>query len=205
MKKIKEIIKYLNDNPRIKAIAKLAFWIVFFSIFFLVFYIIGLLTPSKPKKEDNKTNIISTMEKIANGNYEFEYNIVINDNKIKMNGEKYEDIIRFYKEEGGNITKYQVEGEHAYQIIGDYFEPITDNIYVDIEQQYMDLDSIRILLSKYRSEKENDSYVFELLDRQIVVTSTKNNLKIITNNGTIGYELLYHNFNNVAEIKRISD
>ena len=93
MKKIKELLKFLNDNPRIKAIVKLTFWVLFFAVFFLIFYLVSLLTPSKPKKEDGNTNIIKAVETIANGNYEFEYNITINDNKIKMNGEKYNNIM----------------------------------------------------------------------------------------------------------------
>ena len=190
MKKIKELLKFLNDNPRIKAIVKLTFWVLFFAVFFLIFYLVSLLTPSKPKKEDSNANIIKTIETIANGNYEFEYNITI---------------MRFYKEENGSINKYQVEGEHAYQIIGDYFEPITDNIYGDIEPDYMNLDIIRILLSKYRYQKVDESYVFDMLDRNITVVNTKTNLKIVVNNESINYELLYYNFNNTAEIKRISD
>ena len=205
MKKIKELLKFLNDNPRIKAIVKLTFWVLFFAVFFLIFYLVSLLTPSKPKEEDSKANIIKTIETIANGNYEFEYNITINNNKIKMNGEKYNDIIRFYKEENGSIVKYQVEGEHAYQIIGDYFEPVTDNIYGDIEVGYIDLNSIINLISKYRYDIVNGVYVFDLLDRQIAITINKTDLKIITNNGTIGYELSYRNYNSVKEIKRISD
>ena len=205
MKKIKELLKFLNDNPRIKAIVKLTFWVLFFAVFFLIFYLVSLLTPSKPKKEDSNANIIKAIETIANGNYEFEYNITINDNNIKINGEKYNNIMRFYKEENGSINKYQVEGEHAYQIIGDYFEPITDNIYGDIEPDYMNLDIIRILLSKYRYQKVDESYVFDMLDRNITVVNTKTNLKIVVNNESINYELLYYNFNNTAEIKRISD
>lgn len=205
MKQIKEFFKYLNDNPRMKAIFKLCLWIFFFVIMFAIFYIISLFAPQKPNNTKEKQDIIKDIEKIASGNYEFEYTITINDNKIKMNGEKYNDIMRFYKEENGSINKYQIEGEHAYQIIGDYFEPITDNIYGDIEPEYIDLSSVTNLISKYQYREVTNSYIFDLLDRQIVVSYDKTNLKIITNNGSIGYELSYHNFNNVAEIKRISD
>lgn len=205
MEKIKEFLKYLNDNPRIKAIFKLGLWLIFFATIFVVFYIISLIVPQKPNNSTKKQDIIKTIEVVASSNYEFEYNIKVNDNKIKMNGQKYNDIMRFYKEDNGNIVKYQIEGEHAYQIIGDYFEPITDNIYGDIEIGFIDLNSIISLLSTYQYRLVDNNYEYDLIDRKVVITDSKTSLKITITTEANSYELSYHNYNEVEEIKRISD
>ena len=205
MEKIKEFLKYLNDNPRIKAIFKLGLWLLFFAIIFVVFYIISLIVPQKPNNSTKKQDIIKTIEVVASSNYEFEYNIKVNDNKIKMNGQKYNDIMRFYKEDNGNIVKYQIEGEHAYQIIGDYFEPITDNIYGDIEIGFIDLNSIISLLSTYQYRLVDNNYEYDLVDRKVVITDSKTSLKITITTEANSYELSYRNYNEVEEIKRISD
>ncbi len=205
MEKIKEFLKYLNDNPRIKAIFKLGLWLIFFATIFVVFYIISLIVPQKPNNSTKKQDIIKTIEVVASSNYEFEYNIKVNDNKIKMNGQKYNDIMRFYKEDNGNIVKYQIEGEHAYQIIGDYFEPITDNIYGDIEIGFIDLNSIISLLSTYQYRLVDNNYEYDLIDRKVVITDSKTSLKITITTEANSYELSYRNYNEVEEIKRISD
>ncbi len=205
MEKIKEFLKYLNDNPRIKAIFKLGLWLIFFATVFVVFYIISLIVPQKPNNSTKKQDIIKAIEVVASSNYEFEYNIKVNDNKIKMNGQKYNDIMRFYKEDNGNIVKYQIEGEHAYQIIGDYFEPITDNIYGDIEIGFIDLNSIISLLSTYQYRLVDNNYEYDLVDRKVVITDSKTSLKITITTEANSYELSYRNYNEVEEIKRISD
>lgn len=208
MKEIRDFVKELRKTTRGKAIIKLSIWLILFAVIMLTLNIVSMFIPqnnnSNPVPE--KVNIINILNNLSTSNYDFTYNIVTLDNKYLFEGSIYNDMEKGYKETNGNIIKYQIEDNESYQMIGDYYEPISD-VYENIDINYLKPNKIVELISdKNYSNNENEySYIFD----NITITFTIENkiiysIKINTVEG-LSYEITIKNINNVNEIKSIKN
>ena len=202
MEKIKKFFKYLNDNPRMKALFKLGIWVLFFAIVFAVVSILGALMPKKNNTSNTKIDCVKKLIELKECNYEYEYTITKPDSKIIYKGSNYQGIEQGYKETD-KIIKYQVEDNMSYQIIGDYFEPI-ESIYDDVDVSLISLSSIAELIKAYNATIVDNSCVYNFFDKAITITINKDSAIININMEQDKYLLNYTNINHTNEIKRIT-
>ena len=207
MKQFKDFIKELRKTPRGRALFKLGLWIIFFAFCGLLLLLMSIFAEKKQPVESNKqeTSVIASLNNLANTNYSYNFEVNNENGKVVYHGDKYLDIYYGYRENNENIIKYQLEGEYAYQIIGDYSEPI-DTVYQNVNAQYFTIGNIINMIVDKTYEKTDNNYVYHMEGITITIQITNNyiNSILIEDNGST-YHFTYSNYNNVNEIKRIAN
>ena len=118
------------NTQRGRASLKLGIYAIFI-VFILILIIFK--TPRQKQQQVINYSLDSIKEKesktqnIAENNYHFEYNLVIDGNKIKYYGDKNKNIEVGYKEDSTGIIKYYKENDLVYKV-GLDSKDIIDNL-----------------------------------------------------------------------------
>lgn len=155
---LKKKIKEMKKTTKGTAILKLIGWGIFFFIIF-VFWVIASFTYSPSKMEnakpdnnitdqeeqkpiiDKEKEYIKLLEDLERSNYDYKYEITINDSKYIYNGKKENNIEQGYKESNNGIIKYYIDDTGIYEETTTNKIPIT-NLYENIEEDNLNINKI---------------------------------------------------------------
>lgn len=202
------------QTERGKSLIKLGLWLIF-----ILAIIIFAYTNKNDETVNNENKEIEEKEtyefkkydemidSLLNSNYEFNYDIVIDDNNYLFNGTKCNNEVLGYKESNMGIVKYYIS-DNTYQVILKDLVPI-ENLYENIDTNYLDLNILFNNLNEYlyNIEKNEDTRVITYKKEGYQVKVTTNldnvtNINIVVDNNT--YNLSY-NVVNTCNIGVISE
>lgn len=169
------------QTERGKAIVKLGLWLVF--ILALIIFALVNKNDNTINKENEETEekevyefkkYDEMIESLLDSNYEFNYDIVINDTNYLFNGTKCNNEILGYKESNMGIIKYYIS-DNTYQVVLKELVPI-ENLYENIDINYLDLNILFNNLNEYL-------YNIEKNDNKRTITYKKDGyqVEVITN------------------------
>lgn len=169
------------QTERGKAIVKLGLWLVF--ILALIIFALVNKNDNTINKENEETEekevyefkkYDEMIESLLDSNYEFNYDIVINDTNYLFNGTKCNNEVLGYKESNMGIIKYYIS-DNTYQVVLKELVPI-ENLYENIDINYLDLNILFNNLNEYL-------YNIEKNDNKRTITYKKDGyqVEIITN------------------------
>ena len=204
-------------TDRGKALTKLLLWVVFIVIVLGAFIMqekdniddyqmpSNEVTNEENRDDDNIFKKYSDMqEELLNNNYLYKYIITNSEEKIVFSGIKNGTNETGYKETKAGIIKYQIVDGIVSQINMDEITNI-DNLYENIDRNYLDISLLFNNLSEYL-------YSTEKKDSKRTITYDKDGYKVsvITNLESIEkiqitvdewiYELNFYNVNNISKI-----
>ena len=190
------------QTERGKSLIKLGLWLIF-----ILAIIIFAYTNKNDETVNNENKEIEEKEtyefkkydemidSLLNSNYEFNYDIVIDDNNYLFNGTKCNNEVLGYKESNMGIVKYYIS-DNTYQVILKDLVPI-ENLYENIDTNYLDLNILFNNLNEYlyNIEKNEDTRVITYKKEGYQVEVTTNldnvtNINIVVDNNT--YNLSYN-------------
>ena len=190
------------QTERGKSLIKLGLWLIF-----ILAIIIFTYTNKNDETVNNENKEIEEKEtyefkkydemidSLLNSNYEFNYDIVIDDNNYLFNGTKCNNEVLGYKESNMGIVKYYIS-DNTYQVILKDLVPI-ENLYENIDTNYLDLNILFNNLNEYlyNIEKNEDTRVITYKKEGYQVKVTTNldnvtNINIVVDNNT--YNLSYN-------------
>ena len=190
------------QTERGKSLIKLGLWLIF-----ILAIIIFAYTNKNDETVNNENKEIEEKEtyefkkydemidSLLNSNYEFNYDIVIDDNNYLFNGTKCNNEVLGYKESNMGIIKYYIS-DNTYQVILKDLVPI-ENLYENIDTNYLDLNILFNNLNEYlyNIEKNEDTRVITYKKEGYQVKVTTNldnvtNINIVVDNNT--YNLSYN-------------
>ena len=204
-------------TDRGKALTKLLLWVVFIVIVLGAFIMqekdniddyqmpSNEVTNEENQDDDNNFKKYSDMQdELLNNNYLYKYIITNSEEKIVFSGIKNGTNETGYKETKAGIIKYQIVDGIVSQINMDEITNI-DNLYENIDRNYLDISLLFNNLSEYL-------YSTEKKDSKRTITYDKDGYKVsvITNLESIEkieitvdewiYELNFYNVNNISKI-----
>lgn len=204
-------------TDRGKALTKLLLWVVFIVIVLGAFIMqekdniddyqmpSNEVTDEENQDDDNNFKKYSDMqEELLNNNYLYKYIITNSEEKIVFSGIKNGTNETGYKETKDGIIKYQIIDGTINQINMDEITNI-DNLYENIDRNYLDISLLFNNLSEYLYSTEKE-------DSKRTITYDKDGYKVsvITNLESIEkiqitvdewiYELNFYNVNNISKI-----
>ena len=204
-------------TDRGKALTKLLLWVVFIVIVLGAFIMqekdniddyqmpSNEVTDEENQVNDNNFKKYSDMQdELLNNNYLYKYIITNSEEKIVFSGIKNGTNETGYKETKAGIIKYQIVDGIVSQINIDEITNI-DNLYENIDRNYLDISLLFNNLSEYL-------YSTEKKDSKRTITYDKDGYKVsvITNLESIEkieitvdewiYELNFYNVNNISKI-----
>lgn len=205
------------QTDRGKALTKLLLWVVFIVIVLGAFIMqekdniddyqmpSNEVTDEENQVNDNNFKKYSDMQdELLNNNYLYKYIITNSEEKIVFSGIKNGTNETGYKETKAGIIKYQIVDGIVSQINMDEITNI-DNLYENIDRNYLDISLLFNNLSEYL-------YSTEKKDSKRTITYDKDGYKVsvITNLESIEkieiavdewiYELNFYNVNNISKI-----
>lgn len=222
---MKEKIKELKKTSKGKAILRLIKWGIFFCVLFIFLIVMSLITPKNNNvvKPNTKPEIkepvpedkiipeeilsLSTLNNtyISLINYDYNYEIIVNDLKYVFKGTKNSLIDTGYKESPEGIIKYVIDSTGIYNETTNSKTPIT-NLYEGLKEEYFNLEKIFTTLKGidlklnhnhncpnylYEGKLEDITYQIELKEK----TKELMFIYIISNN-----ESYYLNFSNINAV-----
>ena len=179
--KLKKKINEMRQTSKGKAILKLVGWAIFFFILFIFLAKSSMLPQAETeknnikvplnnsddtnKKVDNKDILKKVQNDLLTKNYDYTYEIKINEDKYTYEGNKKNNIDKGYKTNMSEIIKYYIDDTGVYRDLGNE-KIMIDNLYQEINSNYVNLEYI---LSKSEDEalKQNDfdgDYIFTAND-----------------------------------------
>ena len=205
------------QTDRGKALTKLLLWILFIVIVLGAFIMqekdniddyqmpSNEVTDEENQVNDNNFKKYSDMQdELLNNNYLYKYIITNSEEKIVFSGIKNGTNETGYKETKAGIIKYQIVDGIVSQINMDEITNI-DNLYENIDRNYLDISLLFNNLSEYLYSTEKE-------DSKRTITYDKDGYKVsvITNLESIEkiqitvdewiYELNFYNVNNISKI-----
>lgn len=216
MKDVKNFFKSLKsfwDNPKLKGVTQLIFWIVFFAIVAIMF------RSGKSSDTTNKTNIDSNTN-ISNKaikedssvvSYEYEYIYTENDNVINISGTHYD-----------NKEKFTLNGVSYYSISDKYYNALT-NVEVNIDyaidewsynniknitdnNPYSNLTKFKAGIEKYEyniSKEIYNKYYNRTYPNDIIITINKSESNIVEATINYGFGSVSIKYTNINEIENL--
>lgn len=212
----KNFLSKCFKDKRWHALLVLIIWIIVLSLLMGIVLIVNhfdntpksnsTVAPDNQQFSPDTPVVLSYMEKLnnlLNQNYEFIYTIQNENEKIRFEGTKEDNIIKGYKQSNSGIIKYKIENQKTYQILVDKTIEIT-NLYDDIDSSLLDLNYLVTILNQVNennvivTEEENIStYAYNLTQDEealeIIVTENSNyisQMEIHRNNDTYTLEFL---------------
>ncbi len=217
-------IKQMRETSKGKAILKLIGWLIFFLLLFIFLIIASFLnptasdlsnninnneTPSIPNPDEQTENtptetlasktFISAKNNLISKDYNYNFEITINNLKYTYNGTKTSLTNTGYKESPNGIIKYLIDDTGIYSLVQDTKSPLTD-LYENIESNYLDLEYLSSVFSSLifaLNLTSESNYLYEAtsndLTYQIAFSKDLSNLLFIN---ILGADFTYYlNFN----------
>lgn len=152
----KEFIKKAWKNPRWHSLIVLIIWIVVLTILMGITTLIQKFSSPNTlnSSEVSKNSYDEKFQRLIKADYAFTYEINLNNEIIKYDGIKYENVINGYRERKDGIIKYIIQDGISYSILLNEKNIIT-NLYENINSNLLDLNYL-YNLTKNIEEDEYD-------------------------------------------------
>lgn len=156
----KELLKKWWKHPRWHSLMVLIIWIISLALLIGTVSIVNLFAPKKeiPKQEKIPESFKTYEEKwldLLDGDYTFTYLIKQENDTIKYEGTKINEIINGYRERKDGIIKYEISKGKTYQILIDDKVEIT-NLYENIDENFLSI--------SYWYERLNENRIRDTLE-----------------------------------------
>ena len=149
---LKNKIKEMKKTAKGKAILKLIGWVIFFVLLLILCLIASLISPATKtaplpsidneintqEQFDGKEHIRKLQYSLLMGNYDYNFDININNEKYLFEGNNTNNVNKGYKTTSLGIIKYYIDNTGIYREFNDVKTPI-DNLYEGINANYLDL------------------------------------------------------------------
>ena len=158
--KLQNKINELKSTSKGKAILKLIGWAIFFAFIFLLLIISAFMpkeskinqdinnNEAEEKEEDMPINSLLSKEtfnniknELLNGNYDYKYEITLEDTKYIFNGTKKDDIETGYKETKEGVVKYYIDSTGIYEDKLTEKVPL-NNLYENLDLNYLNFNNL---------------------------------------------------------------
>lgn len=197
LEKIKRIINYLKEHPKVKSFILLLFWIIFIGIVItLINNSNNVSSPTPNQKENESSSIVKLQEKLQNNNYNFEYIIKENDNYLKYYGQRKGTEIVYYKDTQEGILKYYQKENENYNVVNNELIPADK----DENLTYLDLQTILNLIPISDIQEDETGFSFENNEIRVKIKRNEQNIEINLFFSNIEYKIIYFNINGVTSL-----
>ena len=195
-----------DENNKTSAYIQLGIGLVFIIILVIVVKVNGIKREDdipKEEKEETKEEIktSSVEEKLAKltDNFKYNYEIVIGDITYIYNGSKMGLKESGYLKINDNYLYYYKDNNYTYEVKdGGLFQ--IDNLYSNIDKNYIDIEYIKNLIKDKEYTNEDNKYVYELENMQIIINTDNDNITSIMINNENNYKLEFSDIGNIKEI-----
>jgi len=198
--KLRKKIKEMKETTKGKAILKLIGWTIFFFILFIFLIVSSMLPQAEIEnnnpveapstdadwKVDNKEIIKKVQDDLLTKNYDYTYEIKINEIEYIYEGNKNNKIDKGYKTTLTGITKYYIDDTGIYREFGEE-KTLIDDLYQEINYSYINL-----------------NYLFNILKpEKLLVVMSNDDTAVYEYNDTVNqYTFAYYKYseNNVYSV-----
>ncbi len=199
MKKIKEVgnmIKELKKTSRGRGILFFGFYMIFFLVLFLILHFASR-APLKEAVYDKGNPYKYNINNITSDNYQYTYEISIDDKTIFVEGEKYNDKEKFKM---GNKEYYKNEDSYFVNENGVWIK--CSSPYLEIVDYVIDVDNVKKILEEayyvsktsYESGKETYNFLMSSNNFNLLVHNLDTDIDDVSNEITLSTdENLYTN------------
>lgn len=159
---MKEIFENLGNNPKFNTLAKLAFYslFVFIAIIFINTADVGELNN---EVDDNNQVESEELLMVLPNNYEYSYNINLDDKIYSYQGTVEDTLDVFKKNKDNKITNYKYENGKYYSLKKEEYVTVSENdVYDIVNYEYLNVEKINQYLNN--AEKNDDKYYFYFKD-----------------------------------------
>ena len=190
----KEFLKKCWENKRTHALMVLILWMVVLSLLMGFTALLNQFSAPKNKIETKDEETISYDEiwkNLLNANYEFQYVVTLEDEKIEYNVKVEGKKISGYRENKEGILKYEIEDDISYELVMGERKPL-ETLYENVNKDYFSLDSLYVLLKDTPVEEEDLLYTYEMngnVDIQVLLSKENKIQKITIQEENTVYEL----------------
>lgn len=152
----KEFIKKAWKNPRWHSLIVLIIWIVVLTILMGITTLIQKFSSPNTlnSSEVSKNSYDEKFQRLIKADYAFTYEINLNNEIIKYDGIKYENVINGYRERKDGIIKYIIQDGISYSILLNEKNIIT-NLYENINSNLLDLNYLYNLTKNIEEDEYN--------------------------------------------------
>lgn len=171
--KLKKKVNELKKTTRGLAILKLIRWTIFFFAIFVFCLIASLINNESrnnssltkeeqqdkeyDKKTAEQTKLQDLISLLSTGNYEYQFEVNVLNNKTILNGMKTQEENMGYKEDNSGIIKYLIDNTGIYQITNVEKIPIED-FYNNLEEKYLNMNILSNNLKQLSFIRINEDY-----------------------------------------------
>lgn len=210
MKNVKGVIEGIGNifgNPKLRGIAQIIFWIIFFFIVAMIFRS-SKASSSRVPKQNSNTNVTNNEKNGIVNSYEYEYQYKDDNSNINIIGTHFE-----------NKESFSMNGTKYYEISGIYYDANTktktDIGYAIDEWKYESIKNITnhnaytnqtkykngITKYEYNIEKSiYNNYYIKIYPNDIALTITKNGDFISDVTIDYGFGIVNIKYTNINEI-----
>lgn len=192
-----------GSNNKTSAYIQLGIGIVFIIILVVLVKVNGVkrdenIPQNKTKEEINELTIEEKLNKITD-NYKYNYEITIGDITYTYNGSKMGLKESGYLQINDNYLYYYKDNNYTYEVKdGGLFQ--IDNLYSNIDKNYIDIEYIKNLIKDKEYTKEDNVYTYNLENIQIIINTSEDNITSIQIINENNYKLEYSDIGNIKEI-----
>ena len=192
-----------DGSNKTSAYIQLGIGLVFIIILVVMVKVNGVKREENTSQNETKEEIkeLTLDEKIAKltDNYKYNYEIVIGDITYIYNGSKMGLKESGYLQINDNYLNYYKDNNYTYEVKnGGLFQ--IDNLYSNIDKNYIDIEYIKNLIKDQEYTKENNIYTYNLENIQIIINTSEDNITSILINNENNYKLEYSEIGNIKGI-----
>ena len=192
-----------GSNNKTSAYIQLGIGLVFIIILVVIVKVSGVrkeenIPQNETKEEIKELTIDEKLNKITD-NYKYNYEITIGDITYIYNGSKIGLKESGYLQINDNYLYYYKDNNYTYEVKdGGLFQ--IDNLYSNIDKNYIDIEYIKNLIKDHEYTKEDNVYTYNLENIQIIINTSEDNITSIQIINENNYKLEYSDIGNIKEI-----
>ena len=192
-----------GSNNKTSAYIQLGIGLIFIIILVVIVKVSGIkkeenIPQNETKEEIKELTIDDKLNKLTD-NYKYNYEITIGEITYTYNGSKMGLKESGYLKINDNYLYYYKDNNYTYEVKnGGLFQ--IDNLYDNIDTNYLNLDYIKNLIKDKEYTKENNKYIYTLENMQIIINTSEDNIESIIISNENNYKLEYSEIGNIKEI-----
>ena len=192
-----------GSNNKTSAYIQLGIGLIFIIILVVIVKVSGIkkeenIPQNETKEEIKELTIDDKLNKLTD-NYKYNYEITIGEITYTYNGSKMCLKESGYLKINDNYLYYYKDNNYTYEVKnGGLFQ--IDNLYDNIDTNYLNLDYIKNLIKDKEYTKENNKYIYTLENMQIIINTSEDNIESIIISNENNYKLEYSEIGNIKEI-----
>ena len=192
-----------GSNNKTSAYIQLGIGLVFIIILVIIVKVSGVnkdenIPQNETKEEIKELTIDEKLSKLTD-NYKYNYEITIGEITYTYNGSKIGLKESGYLQINDNYLYYYKDNNYTYEVKdGGLFQ--IDNLYSNIDKNYIDIEYIKNLIKDKEYTKEDNKYTYTIGSTQIIINTDKDNITSIQINNENNYKLEYSEIGSIKEI-----